>query len=166
MLFAMSIVPVAALLAAPRITLQSPLFARSRVVVAVTREAHDRADSGAALLLGSTALLAVVEPASAADVGWIAPTKLVLGPLLTISTLFFLMRIVLSWFPKYDLQKLPWSVVALPTEPILKPTRQLVPPIAGVDISPIIWVSILSFFSEILLGPQGLLTIMERKAMM
>ena len=53
--------------------------------------------------------------------------------------------------------------VAAPTEPLLKPTRKVVPPVAGVDISPIIWVSILSFISEILIGPQGLLTIMQKR---
>jgi YggT family protein len=33
-----------------------------------------------------------------------------------------------------------------------------VPPIGGVDISPIIWVGIISLLREILLGQQGLLT--------
>ena len=109
------------------------------------------------------ALLAVVEPAAASDVSWVAPTKFVLQPLLTLGTLAFLMRVVLSWFPKYDLKEFPWVLVAAPTEPILKPTRLLIPPVAGVDISPIVWVSLLSFFSEIFTGPQGLLTIIERK---
>ena len=35
----------------------------------------------------------------------------------------------------------------------------------GVDISPLVWVAILSFFSEILVGPQGLLSIMQKKGM-
>ena len=47
-------------------------------------------------------LLTAVEPA-AADVSWIAPTKLVLQPALTLGTVFFLMRVVLSWFPNYNL---------------------------------------------------------------
>lgn len=113
-------------------------------------------------LLASAVLLTAVEPA-AADVSWIAPTKLVLQPALTLGTVFFLMRVVLSWFPNYNLEELPWSIVAAPTEPVLKPTRKLIPPVAGVDISPIVWVSILSFLSEILTGPQGLLTIMAKK---
>ena len=62
----------------------------------------------AALWAGGAALLAVVEPAAASDVGWVAPTKFLLQPLLTIGTLAFLMRTVLSWFPKYDLNQLPW----------------------------------------------------------
>ena len=117
----------------------------------------------AALWAGGVALLAVVEPAAASDVGWVGPVKGVLQPLLTLGTLAFLMRVVLSWFPKYDLNEFPWVIVAAPTEPILKPTRAFIPPVAGVDISPIIWVSVLSFFSEIFTGPQGLLTIIERK---
>ena len=73
------------------------------------------------------------------------------------------MRVVLSWFPKYNLNELPWCIAAWPTEPILKPTRALVPPVAGVDVSPLIWVGILTFLSEILVGPQGILSIIERK---
>ena len=41
--------------------------------------------------------------------------------------------------------------------------RALVPPVAGVDVSPLIWVGILTFLSEILVGPQGILSIIERK---
>ncbi|KAL1498794.1 hypothetical protein AB1Y20_014101 [Prymnesium parvum] len=111
----------------------------------------------------SLPLLLLSQPAHAADVSWIAPTKLLLGPLLSVGTLLFLLRVVLSWFPKYDLDELPWSLAARPTEPFLKPTRALIPPVAGVDISPLVWVGLLSFCNEILLGPQGLLTIMQRK---
>ena len=86
-----------------------------------------------------------------------------LGPALSVGTVLFLMRVVLSWFPKYNLNELPWNIAAWPTEPILKPTRALVPPVAGVDVSPLIWVGILTFLSEILVGPQGILSIIERK---
>jgi len=120
-------------------------------------------DMRMAAIFAGMAALAIVEPAGAADVSWVAPTKAVLGPVLSLSTLAFLMRTVLSWFPKYDLKQMPWTIVATPTEPILKLTRLLIPPVAGVDISPIVWVAILSFFSEIFTGPQGILTIIERK---
>ena len=33
-------------------------------------------------------------------------------------------HVVLSWFPKYNLNELPWNIAAWPTEPILKPTRR------------------------------------------
>ena len=121
----------------------------------------------AATLAAALALLAVVEPAAAAqvssEVAWVGPVKGILTPFLTLGTIAFLLRVVLSWFPKYDLKELPWVVIAAPTEPFLKPTRAIIQPVAGVDISPIVWVSFLSFLSEILCGPQGLLTIIEKK---
>jgi len=116
------------------------------------------------VLIASAALSAMVEPASASDLSWIAPTRFVLAPTLTIGIVFFLLRVVLSWFPAVKLDEPPWNVVAFPTEPLLEPTRKLVPPVAGVDISPIIWVSLLSFVNEILLGPQGLLAILQKRA--
>ncbi|NEQ41984.1 MAG: YggT family protein, partial [Okeania sp. SIO3I5] len=38
--------------------------------------------------------------------------------------------------------------------------RKIVPPLGGVDISPIIWVGIFSLLREMLLGQQGLLKMM------
>ncbi|MEO0869504.1 MAG: YggT family protein [Cyanobacteria bacterium J06642_11] len=66
-------------------------------------------------------------------------------------------RIVLTWYPQIDLNAFPYSLVAWPTEPFLIPMRKLVPPIGGVDISPIIWVGIISLIREILVGQQGLM---------
>lgn len=48
-------------------------------------------------------------------------------------------------------------------EPLLVPTRKLVPPFNGLDVSPIVWVALLSFLSEILTGPQGILSLIARK---
>ncbi|MGB7413256.1 MAG: YggT family protein [Thermosynechococcaceae cyanobacterium] len=81
----------------------------------------------------------------------------VLGPLLGLFTLLFICRIVLSWYPQANLNRLPFLLVAWPTEPFLWPLRKLVPPIGGVDITPIIWVGIISLIRELLLGQQGLL---------
>lgn len=89
-----------------------------------------------------------------------AIAALVLGPLLSLYTLLFLFRIILTWYPETDLKKFPFVIAALPTEPLLIPTRKLVPPIGGVDISPVIWVGIVSFLREILVGQQGLLRMM------
>jgi YggT family protein len=84
----------------------------------------------------------------------------VLGPLLAIMTLFFIFRIILTWYPQVDLNRFPFNVVAVPTEPFLAPTRKIIPPLGGVDISPIIWVGIFSLLREILLGQQGLITML------
>jgi YggT family protein len=80
-----------------------------------------------------------------------------LGLLLGLMTLLFIFRIVLTWYPQADLAKLPFSLVAWPTEPLLVPVRKLVPPIGGVDIAPVIWVGIVTLLREILVGQQGLL---------
>ncbi len=39
-------------------------------------------------------------------------------------------------------------------EPLLEATRKVVPPFNGLDVSPIVWVALLSFLAEILTGPQ------------
>ena len=84
--------------------------------------------------------------------------SLILGLLLGLMSILFIFRIVLTWYPQVDLNKLPFNLVAWPTEPFLAPMRKIVPPLAGVDITPIIWVGIFSLLREILLGQQGLIT--------
>ena len=83
-----------------------------------------------------------------------------LGLLLTVMTLLFIFRIVLTWYPQVDPNRFPFNLVAWPTEPLLVPLRKIVSPIGGVDITPIIWVGIFSLLREILLGQQGILTMM------
>ena len=39
----------------------------------------------------------------------------------------------------------------------------MVKPFNGLDVSPIVWVALLSFLSEILTGPQGILSLIARK---
>ncbi|PMB11098.1 hypothetical protein CEN48_20335 [Fischerella thermalis CCMEE 5282] len=89
-------------------------------------------------------------------------TAWILGLGLGLMTLLFIFRIVLTWYPQIDLNRLPFNLVALPTEPFLTPMRKLVPPIGGVDITPIIWVGIFSLLRELLLGQQGLLIMMSK----
>jgi YggT family protein len=84
--------------------------------------------------------------------------SLLLGLLFALMSFLFIFRIVLTWYPQVELQRFPLNLVAIPTEPFLSPTRKLIPPLGGVDISPIIWVGIFSLVREILLGQQGLIT--------
>lgn len=83
--------------------------------------------------------------------------SLVLGLGLGLMILLFIFRIILTWYPQVKMNQLPFNLIAWPTEPFLVLTRKLVPPIGGVDITPIIWVGILSLLRELLLGQQGLL---------
>lgn len=84
--------------------------------------------------------------------------NLVLGSVLGLMTLLFIFRIVLTWYPQVNLNSLPFNLVAWPTEPFLVPLRKLVPPLGGVDITPVVWVGVFSLLRELLLGQQGLLT--------
>ena len=79
---------------------------------------------------------------------------------LVVMTFLFIFRIVLTWYPQVESQKLPFSLVIAPTEPFLAPSRKIIPPIGGVDITPIVWVAIISLIREVLVGQQGLLTMM------
>ncbi len=83
---------------------------------------------------------------------------LVLGLLLAALTLAFLLRIVLTWYPQVDLKQGAWPLIAWPTEPLLSLTRRVVAPIGGVDVTPVIWVGLLSLLRELLVGQQGLLS--------
>ena len=83
---------------------------------------------------------------------------LLLGLLLAAWTLAFLLRIVLTWYPQVDLSKGVWPVVAWPTEPVLAVSRRVIAPIGGVDVTPVIWVGLISLVRELLVGQQGLVT--------
>ncbi|MCM1985064.1 YggT family protein [Lyngbya confervoides] len=91
----------------------------------------------------------------------LALTNLGLSILLGVFILLFIFRIVLTWYPQAELGKFPFVLAYFPTEPFLAPTRKLIPPLGGVDITPILWVGIVSFLREILLGQQGLLHLMQ-----
>ena len=81
-----------------------------------------------------------------------------LGVLLAAWTLAFLLRIVLTWYPQVDMTKGAWPLIAWPTESVLVLTRNVVAPIGGVDVTPVIWVGLISLFRELLVGQQGVLS--------
>jgi YggT family protein len=88
--------------------------------------------------------------------------SILLGILLLIMTILFIVRIVLTWYPNLDLKQFPYNLVYFPTEPFLVPTRKIVQPLGGIDISPIIWLGIITLLREILLGQQGIITLALR----
>ncbi len=88
--------------------------------------------------------------------------NLLLALVLGAWTLLFLFRIVLTWYPQIDLQRGAMRLIGWPTESLLATTRRVVPPIGGVDVTPVIWVGLISLVRELLLGQQGLLTLVAR----
>lgn len=66
-------------------------------------------------------------------------------------------RIILSWFPNIDWWKQPFKLLDNLTEPVLAPFRALIPPIAGLDLSPIVLFIFLGMVKYILLTIPGML---------
>jgi len=100
--------------------------------------------------------LADLDPALAASaVG-------ILTPVLSVVQLLFIFRIILTWYPENE-DKMPWVLIVKPTEPLLGPTRKAIPPIGGVDVSPVVWFAVFSFINEILIGPQGIFRMLAEK---
>ena len=88
---------------------------------------------------------------------------LLLGILLSFLTLVFLIRLIMTWYPKIKGGNGFWIIVTLPTNQILNFTKKIIPPIGGVDVSPIIWIGIISFIRELLVGQQGLIKLAIQK---
>lgn len=86
-----------------------------------------------------------------------------LGPFLSAFGFLFILRIVMSWYPKLPVEKFPYVVAYAPTEPFLVQTRKVIPPLGGVDVTPVVWFGLLSFLNEILVGPQGLLVLLSQQ---
>ena len=82
---------------------------------------------------------------------------LLLGIILSFLTLVFLLRLIMTWYPKINGENGFWIIVTLPTNQILNITKKIIPPIGGVDVSPVVWIGIISFVREILVGQQGLI---------
>ncbi|KAJ6807020.1 protein COFACTOR ASSEMBLY OF COMPLEX C SUBUNIT B CCB3, chloroplastic [Iris pallida] len=86
----------------------------------------------------------------------------IMGPFLSAFGFLFIIRIVMSWYPKLPVGKFPYIIAYAPTEPILRVTRKLIPPLGGVDVTPVVWFGLISFLNEILVGPQGLLVLLSQ----
>ncbi|KAF2318674.1 hypothetical protein GH714_010009 [Hevea brasiliensis] len=66
----------------------------------------------------------------------------ILGPFLSAFGFLFILRIVMSWYPKLPVGKFPYIIAYAPTEPILIPTRKVIPPVGGVDVTPVVAIAL------------------------
>ena len=82
-----------------------------------------------------------------------------LGIFLSYLTIVFLIRLILTWYPKIPLNGGLWLLISIPSNSILNLTKKIIPPIGGVDVGPVIWIGVISFLREILVGQQGLIKI-------
>lgn len=61
-----------------------------------------------------------------------------------------IVRILLSWFPTIDWMNPPFSILSQITDPYLNIFRRVIPPIGGMDFSPILALFLLQFLSQII----------------
>ena len=76
----------------------------------------------------------------------------VLAQTLSIYTLVLLVRVLLSWFPNLDWGNPVLSTVSSITDPYLNAFRGLIPPLGGLDLSPIVAFIALQLVQSLLEG--------------
>uniref|UniRef100_A0A0A9GL15 YGGT family protein n=1 Tax=Arundo donax TaxID=35708 RepID=A0A0A9GL15_ARUDO len=108
-------------------------------------------------LYRALAVLGDLDPATAKTVAGVA------GPALSAFGFLFILRIVMSWYPRLPVTEFPYVLAYAPTEPFLAVTRKVIPPLGGVDVTPVVWFGLVSFLNEILVGPQGLLVLLSQQ---
>lgn len=66
-----------------------------------------------------------------------------------------IIRILLSWFPNVDWYRQPFKFLKNVADPILEPFRAIVPPISGIDFSPIVAFFVISIIQRLTLYILG-----------
>ncbi|NCJ05044.1 YggT family protein [Synechococcales cyanobacterium C] len=59
-------------------------------------------------------------------------------------------RVLLSWFPNIDWSRVPFSLLSQLTDPYLNLFRSIIPPLGGLDLSPILGFFLLQFLASFL----------------
>lgn len=67
---------------------------------------------------------------------------------LNIYFVLLIVRILLSWFPNIDWLSQPFATVSQLTDPYLNLFRSLIPPLGGIDFSPILAFLVLQIVSQ------------------
>lgn len=71
---------------------------------------------------------------------------------LQIYFVLLIIRILLSWFPNVDWFNPPFSILSQLTDPYLNVFRSIIPPLGGIDFSPILAIFLLQFVSRAVSG--------------
>ena len=86
------------------------------------------------------------------SIGLLANT---LATFLQIYLVLMIIRVLLTWFPNINLYDPPFSILTQLTDPYLNLFRSIIPPLGGIDFSPLIAFFVLQFGSEFLIGLLG-----------
>jgi YggT family protein len=74
----------------------------------------------------------------------------VLSNFLGIYSLLLFIRILLSWFPNVDWMSQPFAALSQITDPYLNVFRSFIPPLGGIDFSPMLAIILLQFVQRAL----------------
>ncbi|MBW4696806.1 MAG: YggT family protein [Aphanocapsa lilacina HA4352-LM1] len=61
-----------------------------------------------------------------------------LNNFIQIYVVLLFVRVLLSWFPNIDWSSNPWAILSQLTDPYLNLFRSIIPPLGGIDLSPIL----------------------------
>jgi YggT family protein len=86
------------------------------------------------------------------SIGLLATT---LSTFLQIYVALMIIRVLLSWFPNINWYDPPFSILSQLTDPYLNLFRSIIPPLGGIDFSPMIAFFVLQFGSQILINLLG-----------
>ncbi|WP_250124548.1 YggT family protein [Chroococcidiopsis sp. CCMEE 29] len=71
---------------------------------------------------------------------------------ITIYTYLLIFRVLLTWFPNIDWYSQPFAALSQLTDPYLNVFRSFIPPLGGMDISPILAIILLQLASGLISG--------------
>jgi YggT family protein len=75
-----------------------------------------------------------------------------LGQFLQIYFVLLIIRILLSWFPNLNWYNPPLSILAQVTDPYLNIFRSIIPPLGGIDFSPMLAIFVLQIVSNLFMS--------------
>lgn len=74
---------------------------------------------------------------------------------LNIYFVLILIRVLLSWFPNVNWMSQPFSTLSQLTDPYLNLFRSIIPPLGGIDFSPMLAILLLQFVAQTLQTAAG-----------
>lgn len=75
-----------------------------------------------------------------------------LSTFITIYTGLLIVRILLTWFPNIDFYSQPFATLSQLTDPYLNIFRSIIPPLGGIDFSPMLAIIVLQLIGGLLAG--------------
>uniref|UniRef100_B8HYJ1 YggT family protein n=1 Tax=Cyanothece sp. (strain PCC 7425 / ATCC 29141) TaxID=395961 RepID=B8HYJ1_CYAP4 len=78
-----------------------------------------------------------------------------LANFLQIYLVLLVIRVLLTWFPNVDWYRQPFAILSQLTDPYLNLFRSIIPPLGGIDFSPILAFFLLQFLVGVLTQASG-----------